>query len=402
MDMVGGSKCRFAEFNYDGTEKFIMVDGSNYPVAGTPSQLAKVDSSVDVQGASLVISHKRHMFYGVGSKIVFSAPFAEDDFNTGNGAGTIQLNHKITAMLTFRDGLIVFTDSSIHEVTGTSLADFALVEISGDLGCSEADTVKEVGGDIMFLGPDGLRFLGATARIGDFNLSLASRQIQKEFNTFNSDYEHLNAIILRDKSQYRILGFTEGQNAAATAGYLGTQFTDQESSGFNWAKLRGFKAYRTASSYIGADEVLLFTGEDGFVYKMDDGNDFDGEPISAYYSTPYMSIEDPRIRKTLFKATTYYDPEGSMSGALSFRYDFKKPGIVQPPISGLSGGGTFAFYGDSTFGVATYGGTPETVVETLATGSFFNVSLEYTFTDDGVAPFIIDTILLEYANNDRK
>lgn len=402
MSMEGGTKCRFAEFNYDGTEKFVMVDGVNYPVAGTESGVNRLNSSTDVLGASVVSSHNDHLFFGVGSKLIFSAPFAENDFNTGNGAGVIQLHHKITGLITFREKLIVFTDSTIHQITGTSSSDFALVEISGDLGCPEPDTIKEVGGDILFLGPDGLRFLGATARIGDFNLSLASRQIQEEFNTFGADHANLTSTVIRDKSQYRIFGFTAGKTSATSVGYLGTQFTDQEASGFNWGELKGFKAYRTTSAYTGSDETVLFAGESGYVYKMEDGNDFDGETIAAYLYTPYMSVEDPRIRKTLFKATTYYDPEGTMSGTVSFRYDFKTPGVIQPPISELSGGGTFAFYGASTYGTSTFGGTPETVVETMTTGSFFNVSLEYTFTDAGTAPFIVDTILLEYANNDRK
>tara|TARA_R110000751_G_scaffold37087_3_gene90187 strand:- start:1383 stop:3380 length:1998 start_codon:yes stop_codon:yes gene_type:complete len=402
MSMEGGVKCRFAEYNYNGTEKFVMVDGTNYPVAGTPTSVDRLNSSTDVLGASVVTSHNDHLFFGAGSKLVFSAPFAENDFTGGNGAGTIQFDHKITGLITFREKLIVFTDSSIHQVSGTSLSDFAVEEISNDLGCSEPDTIREVGGDIMFLGPDGLRFLGATARIGDFNLSLASRQIQEEFTTFGADHSHLVSIVIRDKSQYRIFGFTEGRTSATSVGYLGTQFTDQEASGFNWAQLKGFKAYRTASAYTGTAETLLFAGEDGYVYKMEDGDDFDGETISAYLYTPYLSVEDPRIRKTLYKATTYYDPEGAVSGSLSFRYDFKKPGVIQPPTSDLSGGGTFAFYGAATYGTSTFGGTPETIVETMTTGSFFNVSLEYTFTDAGTAPFIVDTILLEYANNDRK
>ena len=407
MDMVGGSKCRFADYNYSGTEKVVMVDGVNYPIAGTPDEMNRLNGTTDLLGASTVSSHNNHLFFGVGSKLVFSAPFTENDYATGNGAGVVQLHHNITGLITFREKLIVFTDSTIHYISGTTSADFALVEISGDLGCSEPDTIKEVGGDILFLGPDGLRFLGATERIGDFNLSLASRDIQTKFNTFGSDHTNLCSIVIRDKSQYRVFGFTEGRTDATSVGYLGTQFTDQESSGFQWAELKGFKVYRTSSTYtgkaLGGDgEVLLFTGESGYVYRMDTGNDFDGSLIAAYYFTPFMSVEDPRIRKTLYKVTTYYDPEGAMRGNLSVRYDFKNPNIIQPPAASLEGGGSFALYGEAEYGVSTYGGTPDTTIETMTTGSFFNVSLEYSFTEAGIPPFIIDTVLLEFSNNDRK
>jgi hypothetical protein len=110
----------------------------------------------------------------------------------------------------------------------------------------------------------------------------------------------------------------------------------------------------------------------------------------------------PRIRKTLYKATTYYDPEGSVTGRLSFNYDFSAPGVVQPVSRDVAGGGSFAILGSAIFGGNTYGGTPETVIETSTTGSFFTVSLQYEFTTAGEPPFAIDTVLLEYSDNDRK
>jgi hypothetical protein len=111
-----------------------------------------------------------------------------------------------------------------------------------------------------------------------------------------------------------------------------------------------------------------------------------------------MSINDPKVRKTLFKATTYYDPEGNVDGNLTFKYDFQRPNVIQP----LSGGGEVAIFGSAIFGDVSYGGDPETVIETNTTGSFFTVSLQYEFTTVNNPPFIVDTVLLEYSNNDRK
>lgn len=399
VDMSGGTKCRFASFNFDGTERVAMVDGSNYPVSWNSSEgLTVLDGSTDILGAASVRSFKNHMFFGNGSNLVFSAPFAQNDYTAANGAGILRLPFDITGLIVFREKMIIFTQSSIHQLSGNTAADFAMSDISDDLGCSEPDTIQEVGGDIMFMGPDGLRLLGATARIGDFSLGLASRQIQDELTDFVTGFTNLTSLVIRGKSQYRIVGYTAGTLDSVTDGFIGTQFTDQEAAGFSWGKTTGIKAYRATSIITGSTEVTQFSGETGYVYTLDSGNDFDGTTISAFYYTPFMAINDPRLRKTLYKATTYYDPEGNVTGTLTFKYDFQRPDVIQP----LSGGGSFTILGSAIFGTSAYGGNPETVIETQATGSFFTVSLQYEFATAGEPPFVIDTVLLEYANNDRK
>lgn len=397
--MSGATKCRFADFNFDGTERVIMVDGVNYPKVWGPSEaLTVVSGSTDLLGASTVVSHSDHLFFGNGSKLVFSTPFSQNDFSSATGAGIIQLQSSVTGLISFREKLIVFTERSIHQLTGTSFADFTLNEISEDLGCAEPDSIQEVGGDVLFMGPDGLRFLGATARIGDFNLSLASRNIQDNITQFRSDYSNIVSLVIRGKSQYRIMGFTAGATEASAVGYIGTQFSDQESTGFAWGQTKGIKAYRTTSVFTGSSETVLFCGETGYVYTLESGNTFDGTTISATFYTPFMAINDPRLRKTLYKATTYYDPEGDVSGTLTFKYDFQRPDVIQP----LSGGGSFSVFGSAIYNDVAYGGDPETVIETQATGSFFTVSLQYEFATAGDPPFVVDTVLLEYSNNDRK
>mgnify|MGYP003637870362 FL=1 len=311
------------------------------------------------------------------------------------------IQSRITGLVTFRDKLIIFTNSSIHQLTGTSAASFQLQEIVEDIGCSEPDTIQEVGGDIMFMGPDGLRFLGATTRIGDFNLSLASRNIQDQVTQFRTDYTDIVSLTIRGKSQYRIMGFVAGQTEANAKGFIGTQFADQDANSFSWSETEGIKAYRATSINTGREDVSLIVGETGYVYKLDIGSTFDGSVIPSSLFTPFMSINDPRVRKTMYKATSFYDPEGSVEGSLTFKYDFQRPGVIQPSVSSLNGGGSFSIFGEAVLGTDEYGGNPETVIETNTTGSFFTISLQYEFNAIN-PPFIVDTVLLEYSNNDRK
>jgi hypothetical protein len=253
----------------------------------------------------------------------------------------------------------------------------------------------------MFMGPDGLRFLGATTRIGDFNLSLASRNIQDQVTQFRTDYTDIVSLTIRGKSQYRIMGFVEGQVETNARGFIGTQFADQDANSFAWSETEGIKAYRATSVNTGQQDISLIVGETGYVYQLDIGSTFDGNAIHSALFTPFMAINDPRIRKTMYKATSFYDPEGSVEGSLTFKYDFQRPGVIQPSASSLNGGGSFSIFGEAVLGADEYGGNPETVIETNTTGSFFTISLQYEFNAIN-PPFIVDTVLLEYSNNDRK
>jgi hypothetical protein len=403
ISSTGGSKCRFADFAFNGTEKTVMVNGSTYPFAGEPTGgFNRLNGSSDLLGATTTAAFADHLFFGINNKLVFSAPFDETDYSAANGAGTALVKGLITGLQNFRNKLIVFTTSKIYELTGTSSSDFRLDEIVGELGCSDPDTIQEVAGDLLFLGPDGLRFVGATARIGDFNLSLASAAIQDNLNQFRQDYSDLCSVTIRDKSQYRIFGFTSGQLQEEAEGYIGTQFVSQEQSGFQWSKTEGLKVYRADSAHTTTEEIVIFSGETGYVYTLETADNFDGVSIPAKFYTPYMAINDPRIRKTLYKATTYYDPEGTMEGTLTITYDFNSPDKIQPAFQNLDGGGTFSIYGTAVFGSGSFGGEPETVLTVNPTGSFFTVSLEYDFNAENTAPFIVDTGLLEFSINDRK
>ena len=397
---TGGTKARFVQFNFDGTIKTAMVDGANNPAVFTGATYKLLQGTVDITGASYVEEFKDFLFFAKADLIAYSAPFDEDDFTPANGAGSYRLPSSCTGMITFRDQLINFSETDIRRLLGTSGADFALTSITDSIGCVNGDTVQEVGGDILFLGPDGIRFLGATERIGDFNLSLASRQIQTDFTSFVEDAADYCTTVVREKNQYRIFKYKTTTIKGSSLGYIGTQFLDQNAQSINWASTKGIKAYRTSSTYVNDAEIVLFSNDDDYVFQMESGSTFDGEPILSLFYTPFMSVNDPTIRKTAYSVDTYVNPEGPLTGTLTLKYDFTQPNKIQPNSVDMSAGGSFSTWGTMVWGSGSYGGLPDTVIRNNVTGSFFTVSLQYEF--DGGQPFVLDTALLEYSTEDRK
>ena len=399
-----GGKTRFSRYNYTGTEKVAIVDGVNVPALYNGSQFTALnDAPTDVSAAEFVVNFKSHLVFGKSNVLTFTAPFTDTDFTAANGSGTISVGSAITGLIVFRQQLIIFTESSIFQITGNTIADFQLQPVTTDIGCVDKDTIQEVGGDIMFLGPDGLRLLSATDRFNDFNLAVVSKTVQKEVTDFITANTSFTSVVIRNKSQYRILGFNNNIGQANAQGILGTQMAGQGGEGMSWADLRGIRAYVADSRFYQNAETIVFANDDGYLYQMEEGNSFDGSNIQTTFATPYMPINDPRIRKTFYKMFLYTDPQGSVSFDVSLKLDFDQKNSVQPTkIDFNNATGTVAFMGAATYGsTAVYSSKLKTLFETQIIGSAFVVSLQYT-SDSVDPPFSLDAITLEYTTNTRR
>jgi hypothetical protein len=400
----GATKTRFARYNYTGTEKIAIVDGANVPALYDNSTFTALDTCpTDVNGAGFVVNFKNQLFFGKSNLLTFTAPYTDNDFTAAAGSGTISLGAVITGLVVFRQQLIIFTESSIFQLVGNTISDFQLQPVTTDIGCVDTDTIQEVGGDVMFLGPDGLRLLSATDRIGDFGLAVVSKPIQKEVTSFITANTSFSSVAIRNKSQYRILGYNTNITQENAQGILGTQFAGQGGEGMAWAELRGIRAYVADSRFYQNAETIVFANDDGYLYQMEDGNSFDGGNIQTTFATPFMPISDPRVRKTFYKAFLYTDPQGGVSFDMSLKLDFDQLNSIQPTeITFDNNTGTVAFYGSATFGsTAVYSNKLLTLFETQLIGSGFTASIQID-SDSTDPPFSLDAITLEFGTNTRR
>ena len=397
------NKTRFAKYNFNGAEKIALVDGLNEPALyDNATFTVLLDAPTDVIGATFVAEVKNHLFFAKGTTVTFTAPYSDTDFSVANGGGNINVGGTVTALAVFRQQLIIFTETSIHQLTGNTVADFTLQPITTDIGCIDSDTVQEIGGDVMFLGPDGLRLVSGTDRIGDFGLAVVSKTIQDTMTGFISANTSFTSCVIREKSQYRILGFNNNITEENAQGILATQFAPQGGEGMAWAETRGIRANVADSNYNQNTEVVLFSHDDGYLYQMESGNTFDGANIKTTFATPHIPISDPRKRKTFYKLFLYTDPQGSVAFDVSLKLDFDSLGTIQPnAISILNTQGTVGFFGSGIFGSTKFGTKLLKLFETQVVGSGFTVSFQFE-SDDQNPPYSIDALTVEYGLNDRR
>lgn len=407
-EAISERKIRHARFNFSGQEIVCIVDGISSPTFfNTQSNTITIDNAATAEavGATNVVVFKNHIFFSKNNILTFTAPYTTDDYNTGNGAGQINIGSDVTGLIVFREQLIVFCRDKIKRIIGNTSADFVLEPVAEDTGCLCPYTIKEVGGDILYLGPDGVRWLSATERNNDFGLERASKNIQKEIMqryTTNCGY---TAIVIGSKNQYRLFFYLDNVPEEFSEGVLTTFYSDQSVENTQWAKIVGMKVLTADHQQFRDREIIIFSSDTDYIYRMENSNGFDGREIETIFETPYMPISDPRVRKTIYKHDLYAQTQGAFSINVFIKYDFDKPDVIQPAgftIGGDTGGVTSVFgspaaiYGTSVFTTIIPAEFRNNVV-----GSGFTVALRYQERSTN-PPHILQHVTLEFATNERR
>ena len=326
---------------------------------------------------SMVTAFKNHMFYaGMSAEpntIVFSAIGDENDFTASNGAGSLNVDSTIIALKSFRGELIIFCEDRIYKLAGNALADFAIAPISRNVGCSDAFSIQEIGGDVIFLAPDGLRTIAGTARIGDVELGTVSKQIQARISDIG--FTNISSVVIRDKSQYRLF-YPSGGAESSEKGIIGVLKSNPSGQiGWEYSDIRGIKPSCCDSGFISSVEKVIHGGFDGYVYLQESGNTFNGTAMKAIYRSPDLTMGDAGIRKNMQRINVNYDPEGSVNASLFVKYDFEDAGTPQPSAYTLSTADTAAVYDNSgtLYGSAVYDAEGMPIVRQSVEGSGFTV-----------------------------
>src|SRR6056300_1703388 len=392
----------FERFNYDNNDKIIVADGTNAPTVFNTSFTATDVTASAVAGAKFVASFRDHMFYaGMSStpqEMVFSKPFDEDDFSSGAGSGSIAVDDNIVGIKVFRDNLFIFCENRIFKLAGSSVSDFTISDVTRNIGCINGQTIQEFSGDLIFLGPDGLRTIAGTARIGDVELGTISSNVQSIFNDNIASASEFDSTVIPDKTQYRIFFTKSGTVDNQTKGII----CSLRGQKFEFAEIRGIKPASTDHFVDDGDVIVLHGGyADGYIYRQESGDTFDGVNIAGKYRSHDLTFNDPGIRKHMQRVIINYAPESAIDADLFLRYDYEASDSSRPAAYPLDSGDIVAVYGTSVYGVPTYGGASQPLVRQAVEGSGFAVALRVR-DGTGSAPYSLKGFQLEYQLGARR
>lgn len=381
----------------------VLVNGVDYPVTYNDDGTV-VDLTDAPQGATSAKSFKRHMVFTKGSNIFISAPGDETDFDGANGAAEINVGQEVYAMAVWRGVLYVFGPNHIVKLAGSSSADWAVEPVTDFIGCVAPDSLQEIAGDLYFLAQDGIRTISGTEESGEININVKTQAIETRILDAidKSGTYDVSSVQVPSKSQYRLFWSAESEPAASAKGILGDITREavplEVGSEWEWFDIKGLKVSCADYAYEGNDEVVIHGDYNGYVYRQERGNTFDGTAIDAILQFPWWYYGDPERRKVPQKVSVYARREGGSDITLASLFDFEEVGILQPPTIDLdSYFVNNAFYGTAVYGTDGYDTVADETVEVGLVGSGFFHSLKLTSNATTDVPYIVDGFSIEFA-----
>ena len=162
---------------------------------------------------------------------------------------------------------------------------------------------------------------------------------------------------------------------------------------------------------LGKNVVLAISGEDtdgvdttfiadsaGFVYQMDVGTSFDGDPVIASLRLPYNHMKTPARNKRIHKANFELDPGGTPSIALVPDFDYGD--ADQPSNDGetftITGGGA-SFWDVGFWDVAIWSSFDQGSVDAYIDGLGRNISMTLSTKETYEEPHTLHGITMHYS-----
>ena len=338
------------------------------------------------------------------STVVYSARLKPYDFE-GSSAGEIDVGDIIVGIKVFRNSLIIFCKNSIFELT--SLDSTPIIKsITKNIGCVNGNSIQEIGGDLIFLAPDGLRTVAGTARIDDVEIGSISRKILPLINNLLTNIQQftLSSMVIRERSQYRLFYHKSGQGQSGQLGIIGTfKFDSNGVPAFEWSEAKGMDLKFCSSELNPQNEEVKFgANETGYIYEIDKGNNFDGANINAKFQTPDMDYGDNGLRKSLYTVKANIKPEGTQPDLkMRIRYDFESTDVPQPGSVAVGTLAATSLYGTAVFGTATYGAVTLPSKRMLVTGSGFSNNFRF-FSNDTNAAYAVNGLFVSFIAGGRR
>ena len=338
------------------------------------------------------------------STVYYSTRLKPWDFEQAS-SGSIDVGDVVTGIKVFRNSLIIFCKNSIYELTNLDSTPI-IKSVTKNIGCVSGNSIQEIGGDLIFLAPDGLRTVAGTARIDDVELGSISRKILPLVNDLINNFSiyTISSIVIRERSQYRLFYYKTGEADSGQKGIIGTfKYSSEGIPAFEWSETKGLPVkFCTSDLNSTGTEVIFHADESGYLYQHDTGNSFDGDNVVAEFQTPDMDYGDNGLRKSLYKVKANIEPEGIQNDLkLRIRYDFDNSEVPQPNNFNVGNLSSPAQFGSAVFGTGIFGASTLPSKSIIVHGSGFSNSFKF-FSDDTNSPYSVNGMFVSFIAGGRR
>jgi len=245
---------------------------------------------VDVPKFTDIALHYERMWgsgvSGYPDRAYYSAAFDPTDFTTLNETGFIDLpsfdGGHIIAIETLFDDVVVFKPQSVYRIIGTYPDTYEVDRIHGVVGPIAGKSIVNMGDMVLFLSRDGLcAYNGVKA--APFKPEVLE-DIYARITT--SEIEHCVSVKWGNKVLFAVpMDGSNHNNAVIEYDTVSDTFM--------------LKKGVCVHQFISVEEKLYFSDGTPYIKQYGVGKTYDGEPIQAFWETPYTDCGDRSARKYL-------------------------------------------------------------------------------------------------------
>ena len=293
----------FVNATFQGSTKMYGVSGTHKAFEWDGTTWTDITTGVTVDTPTCIAAHRNYLWLSFGTSLQFS-PLG-DPTNTWTpltGAGEIQMPSPITAIKSLVGGRLgVFSRNAVSYLDGSSAQDFVAQNLKdhGNNAGALPDTVQQLGQRVILYDDRGIAELKASDTFGDFVDATLSMSFTALVNEIRSKITC--SCIVREKTQYRV--FTD-DGVGLVLSFAGDRFLGGTTTFFPVPVL----CVASEEDNLG-NETILFGSNDGYIYQMETGDDFDGQNIEAYLRTNFWDYKSPILTKRFRRA--YFDMSGT-------------------------------------------------------------------------------------------
>lgn len=364
-------------------------DGANRPFEFDGSVFVPLNPGSGILPAFITI-HENHLFLGYLSSAITSGIGNPYTFSTTLGAAEIAFGDNITGFMPqpgseTTAALAVYCRNKTHMVYGTSSANWEKRIYNENAGAISY-TVQKVAQTFVF-DDRGVTSLSATLQFGNFVEATVTRRVKNWLagkRNITTD-SHVS----RDKQQYRLF-FSDG-----TAAYL--KVTSDGVSMMPMSFPHPVKCSVSMEAYGGGDEVTFFGSADGYVYQMDKGTSFDGDPIEWSMVLVFNNSKMYRVLKKYRRLTFEMVGDGYAVFQSTYSLSYGSEETSQPNVTANDVSLGASYWDEFVWDEFVWDGTPLKPLSMAIDGDGQNISIQLSSNSDLYSRLIFSGVFLEYS-----
>jgi hypothetical protein len=419
---TGVKRVRAEIFTISGTTWIVFVDGVNKALVFNGTTWYQLNSAnaggagspggnQTLNAPAVVTFFKGTVFFSGDSTtpgiVAYSAPNDPLTWTAAAGGGQLLPGFGVQQIKGFRNECYIFGQNAIKKAVPDTAVGFPLQDVTSNIGTIARDSVIEIGGDLLFLSPDGIRPVSGTTRIGDVELATISQSIQNTINDVITTYDltELNAVVIRSKAQFRYFHSSSLIATSDSYGLIGCQRIYPDGVAWEFSQLNGIASNSAWSGYNASGLELVLHGDySGNVFVQESGITFNGSAITSVCTFPYLDMGDTEIRKLFRNFDLFVRAEGDCHLSLQVAYDWDRTIVQNPSNYSFSQTGGIVYFDDGHLfdDGSVFAGSAQPVFNTDIQGSGYSIQFSLVNNSLTDSCFTLQGFVLEFSPKGRE